>query len=602
MQILIIASILGLGVAAVLPKNFGMIYRVLVAPGLGLFTFAQITLIFSFFFGVGPESIIISLFLTAVISIVCFLKFKSKESLNLSLIFLITAIIATIFLSYIWFTQTLFASSAGLWVGGGGMYGDTALHAAYTSRFATGEFPIQNPLYAGKILIYPFANDLLSAILRISGLNFNLSFILPQILFLVGFITLFYKTARKFTSNGGFLIALLILFLGWGAGWFFFLGEWLNSHVGFWQFLSRDYTNNSQYNLYFHNILTGLILPERSFLPGLFLGLLIFLHFDEYYRARQRRYLIIVGVILGTLPLWHTHTFIYFAITMVIYCIWLIIKDRSKKLLIDLCFMSLASLIFVMPSLILFFLNHNFGNFIHMSKGWQNGNENIVLFWLKNSLLTIPLAIGGFLILKRNLKIYFIPAFVVFIMANLVIFQPWDWDNIKLLSWSLLFFAILCGFLLERVAKINNIFKPLVLVIILVSVLSGILSILLQLKNSYVLYDHADLDLVNWAKANTKASDVFIIDPVPNHPIPGLSGRLVYMGYPGHLWVHGIDYSERENLNKSVIKGDFALIDKTELPISYIVLPKSNIPDNYKYQLVFENNKYAVFKNPNLLN
>src|SRR3989344_9202163 len=320
MALLVIVCILGLGFAAILPKNFNTIYKILIAPSLGLITFTQITLIFSFFMGVSFPSIILSLFVTAILSFTCFLKFKWKaESYNLSLTFLFAIIIATLFLSYIWFTQALFVSSDGLRVGGGGMYGDTALHAAYTSRLATGEFPIQNPLYAGKILVYPFANDLFSAILRPSGLNFNLAFPLPQILFLIGFLTLFYQIVRKFTSNFGFIIALLILFLGWGVGFIYFFSEWQTSGLGPWQFLTKDYTDNSQYNLYFHNILTGLVLPERSFLPGLTLGLLVFLNFIEYFQKIKVRFLLVNGVILGTLPFWHTHTFIFYSLTTLIF-------------------------------------------------------------------------------------------------------------------------------------------------------------------------------------------------------------------------------------------------------------------------------------------
>lgn len=598
MALLVSVCILGLGFAAILPKNFNTIYKILIAPSLGLFTFTQITLIFSFFMGVSSPSIILSLFATAILSFTCFLKFKWRaESYNLSLTFLFAIIIPTIFLSYIWLTQTLSVSSEELRTGGGGMYGDTALHAAYTSRLATGEFPIQNPLYAGKILVYPFANDLFSAILRISGLNFNLAFTLPQILFLIGFLVLFHKTVRIFTSEAGFLISLLILFLGWGLGAFFFLGEWVNSHIGFWQFITRDYTNNSQYNLYFHNILTGLVLPERSFLPGLFLGLLIFLNFLEYFANKNLRFLIINGVILGALPFWHTHTFIFFLIANLIFAVWLM-RENFKKTVTDFSLMSIVVLVMTIPFLSLFFSNHQVGQFLHTSLGWQNGNENIVLFWLKNSLLTIPLAISGFWLLKRDIKIYFIPAFVVFIIANLIIFQPWDWDNIKLLSWSFLFFAILAGFLLAKHAQKGIVAKAIVGVLILISIASGFLSLTLQFKNKYVIYDKSDIDLADWVKKNTKVNEIFLIEPFPNHPIPGLSGRLVYLGYPGHLWVHGIDYGKREQMNNQILAGDFTQIRNLEVPIAYFVSKNNNLnidlpPD---IQEIYQNQKYMVFK------
>ena len=362
--------------------------------------------------------------------------------------------------------------------------------------------------------------------------------------------------------------------------------------------MTRDYTDNPQYNLYFRNILTGLILPERSFLPGLFLGLLISFNFLEYFANKNLRFLLMNGAILGVLPFWHTHTFIFFSITSLIFAVWLM-KENFKKTLLDFFLMFMVALVIAIPFLFLFFSNHQVGQFLHTSLGWQNGNENILLFWFKNSLLTIPLALLGFWFVKHDQKIFFVPAFVVFIIANLIIFQPWDWDNIKLLSWSFLFFAILAGFLLAKYAQKGIVARAIVGVIILISVASGSLSLALQLKNKYVIYDKADIDLADWAKKNTQVDDIFVIDPFPNHPIPGLSGRLVYMGYPGHLWVHGIDYGKREREVHQILAGDFTQIRNLEVPIAYIVSIKNNLNIDLPLntQEIYQNQKYVVFKN-----
>ena len=571
---------------------------VLLSPALGLFVFTQLALILAFIFGVGYTSISLALLLTVVLSLFCFLKFKQEFLLkNISVLFLSTIFLVTIFFAYIWLTQTLAVSPEGFKTAGGGMYGDTALHAAYTSRLETDNFPIQNPLFAGHVLVYPFANDLLSATLKIIGLNFNLAFSLPQILFLIGFLALFYQITRKFTSDFGFLAALFILFLGWGIGALFFSKEWMVSGSSFWQFLTHDYTDNSQYNLYFHNILTGLVFPERSFLPGLFLGLFMFWNFLEYFKRQNRILLVINGVVLGALPFWHTHTFIFFLFASVIFALWLMGKN-FKKAFIDFFLMSIVALVMTIPFLILFFSNHEVGQFLHTNFGWQNGNENILVFWFKNSFLTIPLAILGFILIPRNQKIFFIPAFVVFVIANFVIFQPWDWDNIKLLSWSFIFFAILMGFLLAKFAQKGIVAKIIVGFIILTSVASGSLSLALQLKNKYMIYDKADIDLADWARKNSGVDEVFLIEPTPNHPIPGLAGRLVYMGYPGHLWVHGINYQKRETENSLILAGDFTQINNLETPISYIVLSRSDltfkIPSDI--QAAYQNQKYRVVR------
>ena len=218
-------------------------------------------IIYYFIFGVSPLSIVLSLFSEGLISFAAFKIFRPSLSSNkprlflniekVSTTFVVSLMIALISTIYILYTQVLFSSHEGYQVGGGGLYGDTALHLAYTARLQTGEFPPQNPLYTGKILVYPFANDLLSAVLRINGMHINLAFILPQIIFLTAFLTLFYVLVRKFTSDQGFLFSFLLISFGWGVGFVFFLRDFLIGDT-FAKFSLVEYTNNPQYNLLFY--------------------------------------------------------------------------------------------------------------------------------------------------------------------------------------------------------------------------------------------------------------------------------------------------------------------------------------------------------------
>jgi hypothetical protein len=42
--------------------------------------------------------------------------------------------------------------------------------------------------------------------------------------------------------------------------------------------------------------------------------------------------------------------------------------------------------------------------------------------------------------------------------------------------------------------------------------------------------------------------------PVHNHPV-FLTGRRSLMGYPGHIWTHGLDYVQRESEIKRMYSG-----------------------------------------------
>lgn len=605
MIVFLLICLLGLGFYSLLPKNFPDFLKVICAPAIGLFIFGQIALILAFALGINILSILLSLFIYAAISLYFFSRNRSSFvnfKFSFSPIFLVSTLLIIGLSSYVFFTQVLTQKDFGLVTGGGGMYGDTALHSAYTSRLMEGEFPPQNTLFAGKTLVYPLANDLLSAILRLSKLNLNLSFVLPQLIFLVGFLSFLYVFCRKFMSDRGYLFTILFLFFGWGIGWFFFFKEWAGSSTSLLEFLKTDFTNNETYNLHFHNILTGLIWPERSFLPGIFLALWSYLNFLSYDETSNRKYLLINSLILGSLPFWHTHTFIFISISWLVFGIYFLRKYGLRRIMPVLGFASVAAIILALPFMILFFSSQEAGNFIRCvsrsaescSFGWQLDDENFLSFWFRNSFLVIPFAMAGIFVLKKNSRYVFVPAFLTFLVANLIIFQPWEWDNIKLLTLGFIFFSMLAGLVIDRITK-----KVWILIITIILIpfftISGILSVVLQLKNTYTIYDTADIDLANWARTNTKTGDVFVIDPLPNHPVTGLAGRLVYMGYPGHLWVHGIDYGKREQEVNQVLRGDLSVIDQMDPRPNYIVMSNTSNLLN-QFAVVYQNQKYKVLK------
>ena len=494
-------------------------------------------------------------------------------------------------------TQSLNFDGVSYKTGGGGMYGDSALHLAYTNRINLGDFPPQNPLFAGKTLVYPYANDLLSAIFQVFFNNLELAFFLPQIIFFFAFVLLFYRLSQTVTDNLGFLFSILIFLFGWGIGFYYFLRETSFDKFNIFSNSYQDFTNNSLYNLNFHNLLTGLIMPERSFLPGLVLGIFFVLSLFNYLETKNNKFLIVSFFILGIMPFWHTHTFIFLCIFASTFFLFLIFKIHDlRKLILDLVIASIVGFIIFIPFLILFFSNHDASSFLRLATGWMNKNENLIFYWLKNSFFVLPISIFGIFTIRK--KIIFIPAFISFLIANFIIFQPWDWDNIKILSLSFLFFSLIFGNVLSNLFRKNLLGKVSAILIVFLSILSGFLSVHLQSKNNYILYNNEDIRFAEWIKNNTGKNDVFLIEPIPNNPVNGLAGRLTYVGYPGHLWVHGIDYSQREYQANQVLAGHDELIGNLKPKITYLVIPARlfAIYETKTYTLVFENPKYRIYK------
>lgn len=630
-------GLLGITTAHLFPLPLSKAAKTFIGPALGIIIVTLITLVVSLLVSFHRGSIVASTTIYSVGIIVAFLikrptltpsRFTLKQLLiRLKSVwpFILVFFIVGSLVVYIFWTKVLAPTDYGLVTGGGGLYGDTALHSAYTMSIVEQGLPPVNPLYAGIPLVYPFLVNLFSAILVMLGSSLRFAFILPQLMYFLGFVTLFYLVAKRVAGNRGAFFALLIFFLGWGLGFTEYLSD--VSQTGKLM-PTKEYTNNLP-GFHMHNVLTGLIFPERSFLPGLFIGMLItILVIQQLNNSAMKQWNnVIIGVLLGILPLWHTHTFLFFVVAV---GIWYAVKTPREwadalsrggglrylfnKHLSPLLLTYASAFLLALPAFLWFRQQVSHDNFIRFTLGWIDSASNPLLFWFKNTGVLIPLALLGVVLIKRNLKSFFIPAILMFFIANLVTFQPWDWDNIKLFSWVFLFASIAAGYglaplvpslrLREERGELRIIYRGIVLLIrgitvfllLLFLTASGILSLIHLTSQEFGIYSHDDIQLAEWVKAYTPKEAVFLIDPWPNHPVPGLTGRSVYLGYPGHLWVHGIKYGEREALVKKIIGGDTTTLKNTEVPIDYIVTDQSRKGLLNALPLVYENQKLAIYK------
>ena len=92
-------------------------------------------------------------------------------------------------------------------------------------------------------------------------------------------------------------------------------------------------------------------------------------------------------------------------------------------------------------------------SFIRLQPGWVSAPDSWIWFWLKNLGWFAPLLLAG-LVARRVLPERahrFMWAFMtIFAAVNLVVFQPWDWDDHKLLVYWFLAVAIVVGALLAK--------------------------------------------------------------------------------------------------------------------------------------------------------
>jgi len=91
--------------------------------------------------------------------------------------------------------------------------------------------------------------------------------------------------------------------------------------------------------------------------------------------------------------------------------------------------------------------------------------------------------------------------------------------------------------------------------------------------------------------------------PIHNHPV-FLTGRRSLMGYPGHIWTHGLDYIEREEEIRRIYAGASAAPAlMSRYGVDYVVvspLERLQMPvnDNFfeRFERVGETGEYRLYK------
>jgi len=159
-----------------------------------------------------------------------------------------------------------------------------------------------------------------------------------------------------------------------------------------------------------------------------------------------------------------------------------------------------------------------------------------------------------------------LPFLVVFALANVVVFQTWDWDNTKLLVYWQLAAGILAGAWLVGWWRRGR-WRALVATATLVTLLGTGAVVMLQFlpglhgpgspppapdalgrlmpQSPFVWASRDDQALAATVRTSTDPHAVFLTGGKPDDPVLTLGGRSAVLGYGGWLWSYGIDFGTR---------------------------------------------------------
>jgi hypothetical protein len=460
---------------------------------------------------------------------------SSPAHICIAIIFLLFAIRA--------FSRVIFIQDGAVKVLSPNNLGDICLHLTHINYLAhSPRFWPPNPIYAFDQLRYPIGLNLFNAELRLVGVEPKIGIIICALL--------------------GSLLALRALFLfngPFGVAAFLFNGG-LAGFALFQSWRLQDY----QADLAWKSIPLALFVTQRGLLYAIPAGLLLLVHWRRLLFERSEKSTLpfwAEWLLYTSLPLFHLHTFLFLSLLL----LWWFVFGNPNWRGHLLCLVGLS----VVPASLLVYFVTGFSKSgaIAWQPGWlKPPDQSAWSFWLINFGLFLPLVVALLVYLcfparpmdpvsKQNLRLFVVPSVLVFVACAFVRFAPWAWDNTKLLLWAylVLMFCLWQGFFIRwpwwtRV--------PVFLLLFFsgaVSLLGGLLPI--HTKEGYAIGDAQEWRNVEQAIAGFGPEKVFAVYPTYNHPVL-VAGHRVVLGFPGHLWSHGLVYRPYEIQLTRLMRGD----------------------------------------------
>jgi len=511
---------------------------------------------------------------------------------------------------FAWFWRHVlhFDAMGNLMAGHVNIWGDWAAHFTMGSAMGYRQlWLVDSPFIIGQLFSYPFITNLISALFIRLNVPFLWSFIIPSFLcscLVIFAIFYFYRTVFKSVAVA--ILASLLLLLNGGVGFVYFAQDIIQSPQPLYTLINppHEYTRIDNEQIKWISIIDSMVIPQRAFALGFPLTLLAlsFIYQRFFYQPAalkfRRSRLLFATVILGFMPLIHTHSFLAAG---VILAVWSLVDIFSSSA--DSQFSWWASrfnqakpwlavaggVVVIALPLYLYFFSHQVDQFIQWYPGWlaKEYDINWLLFWFKNWGLT-PLVgiVGSVVYLKQSssttsknrvTKLAFIaPFWALFIACNLVLFQPFSWDNTKLLVWASVGISGLAAWLIIHRWRPGSRMKRVFLGLVLASMIaSGTIDAYWDIRadlHSYQLYSAEELELADWVKTNTPVEAVWLTSDRHNHWLFNLTGRQPVMAYRGWLWTHGYDYQQVEKDVTGFFKNPANVGFITRYQISFVVV------------------------------
>ena len=450
----------------------------------------------------------------------------------------------------------------------GSSWADYGLHSAIVTHIAESDsMPGDLPVASGEKLTYPFLIDLLSALLLRSGASLHTSFFVPGVLLALAICQLVIAFSLRLFDHLGAAVTTLTLFLcaGTAAGLTEAWSDWRDSGQGLPAFLRNlpaDYTTLSDRNGNVTNLVAHAMLPQRTILFGLGVALVVFRLLQASrigrHSAVSTRLTLIAGAGVGLLPMAHPHSFLVCLGVLLVLAAEAAWERRSVPRPHVLALGLAVGL--ALPQLAWQQLANGEGTGGRWRWAWmrQPGESVLAYWWVNFGLMGLLFLAVPLVLLRRRefgLLVWCLPFLGVLAVTQIYAFQPFEYDNLKLIYYVYFMGALFAGYLAVLACRASRWWLLVVVPVAAAVSLPGALSITRQFQLHDRFASPGDEAVAAWVRDNTAPDDVFLTTDRPNNPISALGGRPIVAGYTGWLFNFSIPYGERLDAVAAALAG-----------------------------------------------
>jgi hypothetical protein len=521
--------------------------------------------------------------------------------------------------------QAYVYTPSGLYAGYVNIWGDWAAHLSFAGSFAYGHnFPPEYPIDPGHSLGYPFMIDFFAANLVPLGSRLTSALVMTSGLLGLAFPAVLYLAAQRFAGGrAAAVIAVLVFVLSGGLGFYFLLGDLQHMGLAALAHLPREYTLNRDLNFQWLNPVLAYLVPQRSTLFGFSLALILLLVLWLAVRSGSGwQPFLFAGVVAGVMPAYHVHAF---GTVVALSMFWALFTRRIQWLGFFIPALVIGAPILAWmwpaantsvcgssPSFHGYCFEVGWLSYLdwqHTSVIWAV--PDFVWFWIRNTSVFIPLLIAAHILrswIPTGFAKWFAPMWLWFLVPNVIVLQPWDWDNTKFFIFWALLGSILVGAILARMLRRGPGSAIVATMLLVLLGLSGALDLARASDfsvSSVQFTDAGGIQVADWARQHTDAKAVFAVADEHNSPIPTLAGRRVMIGYPGWLWTYGLpDYVQKGQDLKLILDGDASTPELVrKYGVNYVMIGPQEIPRGASRAywdthgtLVYDSGGYAVYR------